>query len=459
MNVRSTRASLAVIAAVLVACTGTQPSPPASGPAPSPSVASASASAEAVPESRVPAPTANAPAEQAGSMLRVQAAGVRMRSEPSASGALLATLPAGATVVRTDATAVEADDLAWYEVRFGETTGWVAAGPESDWLASVTNGRIGFACTHCGDGDSRATVTVEPDGSDLQILLSAFGSPTWSPDGTQVVIESEAGEFERRITLMAADGSDATPLGEGSGAAWSPDGEWLAFSNHSAGTLVVMDPDGRRFDLTVNDYGAPDALAWSPDSAMLALVAIDCDGCPTDEPLMGDVPRGIYLFTPPMGSVDRVVEGGFYGQPMWSPDGRSLTYFATDLSTVQEVRRLDIADGTVTTLISGDSPLLSGALSPDGARLTALTPDGIVVADADGGDQRMLVPRTDDTNPTPTNPRWSPDGRWILFDKFWVTGDLVETWIVRADGSGEPQRVSENAYGAAWQPVLVPLGN
>ena len=263
--------------------------------------------------------------------------------------------------MRTDAAAVEADDLAWYEVQFGETTGWVASGPEGDWLASVTNGRIGFACTACGDAGSRAAATVEPDGSDQQILLSAFGSPTWSPDGTQVVIESEAGEFERALTLMAADGSDATSLGEGSGAAWSPDGEWLAFSNHSAGTLVVIDPDGRRFDLTVNDYGAPDALAWSPDSTKLALVAIACDGCPTDEPLMGDIPRGIYLFTPPMGSVDRVVEGGFYGQPTWSPDGSSLTYFSTDLSAVgSEVRRVDIADGTVTTLVSDDSLLLGG---------------------------------------------------------------------------------------------------
>jgi Tol biopolymer transport system component len=414
-----------------------------------------------VPESQEPAPSASATAETSESLLRVRAAGVRMRDEPSASGELLATLPDGATVARTDAAAVEADDLVWYEVRFGETTGWVASGPEGDWLASVTNGRIGFACTACGDAGSRAAATVEPDGSDRQILLSAFGSPTWSPDGTQVVIESEARAFsiERELTLMAADGSDATSLGEGSGAAWSPDGEWLAFSNHPAGTLVVIDPDGRRFDLTVNDHGAPDSLAWSPDSTMLALVAIACDGCPTDEPPMGDVPRAIYLFTPPMGSVDRVVEPGFYGQPIWSPDGSSLTYSATDLSTVYELRRLDIASGTVTTLASGDSLPLEGALSPDGSRLTALTPEGIVVADSAGGDPRVVVPRTDDMNPTPMTPRWSPDGRWILYDMAWVTGDAIDSWIVPADGSGEPQLVSEDASGAAWQPILVPAAD
>ena len=377
-----------------------------------------------------------------------------MRAEPSASGERVATLPAGATVARTDAAVVEADDLTWYEVRFGETSGWVASGPEGDWLASVTNGRIGFACISCGEANSRTAVTVEPDGSDPQILLPEFASPTWSPDGRQVVMQSE----DETLTLMAADGSDATPLGPGSGAAWSPDGEWLAFTNHSAGTLVVIDPDGRRFDLTVNDHGAPGSLAWSPDSTMLALVAIACDGCPTDEPLMGDVPSGIYLFTPPMGSVDQVVGPGFYGPPTWSPDGGSLTFSWTDLSTEYELRQLDIESETVSTLASGDS-LLDGALSPEGSRLAALTPEGIVVADAAGGDQRMLVPRTEDSNPTPTHPRWSPDGRWILYDMVWVTGDAIDSWIVPADGSAEPQLVSETAYQAAWQPVLVPLGD
>ena len=460
MNARATFASLGVIAVVVVACTGTPPSPSASVPVPSPSVASTPVSAEALPESEEPAPTASATADHAGAMLRVRAAGVRMRAEPKASGELIATLPAGATVVRSDAAEVEADDLTWYEVQFGETTGWVASGPGGDWLASVTNGRIGFGCAACSEEGSRAAVTVEPDGSDRQILLSDLGWPTWSPDGTQVVIESTGSEFDQTLTLMAADGSEATPLGAGSGAAWSPDGEWLAFSNHTAGTLIVIDPDGRRFDLTVNDHGAPDALAWSPDSTMLALVAISCDGCPTDEPLMGDIPRGIYLFTPPMGSVDRVVEGGFYGQPTWSPDGSALTFFSTDLSSVgHELRRLDIADGTVTTLVSDDSLLLGGAVSPDGTRLAALTPDGIVVADPDGGDQRVVAPRTDDMNPTPMNPRWSPDGRWILYDMVWLTGDAIDSWIVPADGSGEPQPVSEDAYQAAWQPVLVPLAN
>jgi Tol biopolymer transport system component len=274
-----------------------------------------------------------------------------------------------------------------------------------------------------------------------------------------VIEYTEPGSFEANLVLASADGSDAEALGAGSGAAWSPDGEWLAFSNHSARTLVVIDPDGRRFDLTVNDFAAPDALAWAPDSSRLALVAIDCDGCPTDEPLMGDVPRGIYLFTPPMGSVDRVVGAGFYGGLTWSADGSSLTYSWTDLSSESGVRRVDLADGTVTTLMSDPTLLAGWAFSPDGTRMAALSPDGIVVADADGGDPQVLVPRTDDSNPTPMTPRWSPDGRWILYDMAWVTGDAIDSWIVPADGSGEPRLLSDDAYSASWQPVLVPLND
>ena len=379
-----------------------------------------------------------------------------MRAEPSITAALLATLPAGATVARTDADAAEADDLTWYEVGFGATTGWVASGPDGDWLAAVANGRIGFACTGCGDDGSRATVTVEPDGSDRRILPSAVGWPTWSPDGTQVVIEgSDPGSFESDLVLMSADGSDATSLGAGSGAAWSPDGEWLAFSNHSDRTLVVIDPDDRRFDLTVNDFGAPDALAWAPDSLRLAFVAIACDGCPTDQPLMGDVPRGIYLFTPPMGSVDRVVDAGFYGSLHWSADGSSLTYSWTDLSSEWGVRRVDLADGSVTSLESASAPTEGWVFSPAGRRLAAMTADGIVVADADGTDVQVLVPASQDSYPRPTTPRWSPDARWILFNM--ESGNDVDTWIVSADGSGTPQLVSEDAHSASWQPVLMPL--
>ena len=391
-------------------------------------------------------------------MIRVMAAGVRMRAEPSGDAELVATLPAGATVSRTASASVEADDLSWYEVRVDDSTGWVASGPSGDWLASVTNGRIGFACTHCGASESRATATVEADGSDREILLSEFGWPTWSPDGTQVITEhTEPGSFESILTLMAADGTDATSLGRGSGAAWSPDGEWLAFSDYEQGRLVVIDPEGQRFDLTVNDHGAPGSLSWSPDSSLLAFTAVDCEACPIGEPLMGDIPSGIFLFTPPMGSVERLVEAGYYGQLTWSADGRSLTYFSTDLSAgANEVRRLDL-EGTITTVLSGSQLLNGWGLSPDSTQVAFASDDGIAVSGVDGRDLRIVVPRTAEMNPIPVAPRWSPDGQWILFDMVWVTGDLIESWIVRADGSGEPQRVFDDAYNAAWQPVLTPL--
>ena len=51
-------------------------------------------------------------------------------------------------------------------------------------------------------------------------------------------------------------------------------------------------------------------------------------------------------------------------------------------------------------------------------------------------------------------------GQWILYDMVWVTGDAVDAWIVpAADGSGEPRLVSEDAYRAAWQPVLEPTAD
>ena len=126
--------------------------------------------------------------------------------------------------------------------------------------------------------------------------------------------------------------------------------------------------------------------------------------------------------------------------PAWSPDGRTIAFVSgRDGNTGIYVMN---ADGTEQRLLMPAKvdypPQL--AWSPDGQKLAftvALTsgPDGnleIYVMNADGSGQRNLTP----TNSADDGaPRWSPDGRRIVFVGSRDGGEAI--YVMNADGSGQ----------------------
>ncbi len=113
-----------------------------------------------------------------------------------------------------------------------------------------------------------------------------IGSPAWSPDGTRItwrVGGSFAPDGTWKIALLLFDLPTKShtfvyeyqPAGGFGGwtppARWSPDGEWLAFTDHSQGRipeLVVMRPDGS----DVRSLGTGTLQMWSPDSSKLLFI-------------------------------------------------------------------------------------------------------------------------------------------------------------------------------------------
>jgi Tol biopolymer transport system component len=89
------------------------------------------------------------------------------------------------------------------------------------------------------------------------------------------------------VFVVDADGGTArrvTPWGITMRAAWSQDGEWIAYdfasSTSSPRDLFVVHPDGtERMNITSSDDGYWEwAPAWSPDSSGLLFVRFAPDG-------------------------------------------------------------------------------------------------------------------------------------------------------------------------------------
>jgi Bacterial SH3 domain/WD40-like Beta Propeller Repeat len=391
-------------------------------------------------------------------MLRVQVPGVRLRTQPTSESEVLQTLPGGASLRALGGQEL-AEGFDWYEVAIGDHVGWVAAGEDGEWLAAVRNGRIAFGCTTCGTNeDGRATATVESDGSGLEMILPSFGFARWSPDGSQAVIEDAEASTEWPQLHLQDGAGEPRLLGEGAGAAWSPDGTRLAYLR-SDGSLMLHGVLEEPIGLSVLDHGALGSLTWSPDSTQLAFLGVDCPDCPIDQPIMGDPPIGVFVVEPPGGSVDRLAGIAPSSGLQWLTDGSGLTFVETDYETITS-RLMLVELGVDGARVLHERPGFNfgHAVSPDGTRAVVGSSDGISVSNSDGSDARVVVPATEASNPSPRNPRWSPDGEWILYDMVWVTGDLVDAWIVRADGRGARQ-VRSDAYEASWQPRLEPLGD
>lgn len=221
---------------------------------------------------------------------------------------------------------------------------------------------------------------------------------TWSPDFNTLVFRAVQ---NITIDLYAIDlGSDSYRQITGTGKnnhspAFSPDGQWLAFTSERDGNPEIYivpavcalttarcgDDASRRL---TNNSKADDQAAWSPDSRQIVfqtnrdgdfeIYSMQIDG--SDQHRLTNSPRNDLL-------------------PNWSPDGRQIVF----------ISERDINSE-------------------------------VYVMQTDGSQQRRLT----NTREYEFTPQWSPDGSQILFQRT-VPGSDFETYVIDAN-DGHEQRLT-----------------
>jgi Tol biopolymer transport system component len=139
-----------------------------------------------------------------------------------------------------------------------------------------------------------------------------------------------------------------------------------------------------------------------------------------------------------------------HSEPRWSPDANSLVYFSHDEKAEQgAIWAIPALGGSPRRLMASTS---GADIGPTGRLTCFRVVDGkiqLVTAAIDGSDIRVIIPSSAGYH---RFPRWSPDGKWIAFQR----GDGVRDDIFVVDANGGEARPLTNdrsvLSGLTWLP-------
>jgi Tol biopolymer transport system component len=289
------------------------------------------------------------------------------------------------------------------------TTG---AGEDVQVAVAERGGRLAFTVLHLNADLWRLPVdpaTGKPTGipEPLVVTTREDSRGAWSPDGSRIAFNSDRGGNMNIYVRTLADGSDrqlTTGAGGDYQPRWSPDGTRIVFFSARSGNNDIWSVDvasGALTRLTTNPSLDIDP-AFSPDGATIAYHS-DQGGR-----------LDLWLMNADGSSPRRLSRGGVavVHFNLWSLDGKYL--YLRDGNADATPGRIAVADGSMETMsFRGGSHM---SFNPEGTVISDVVRHRWLWASPLGGTPDSTF-AFDDPAVRVDYPVWSPDGRWILFDR------------------------------------------
>jgi len=269
----------------------------------------------------------------------------------------------------------------------------------------VPGNRIAFTCTR---GDYNQICLINEDGTGFKQITDTHASnyyPVFNPQGGALLfVSNRSGAFD--LYLYSLEDSQTTQITDHLGNIvspdFSPDGAKIVFVNFAEDTtssIWIVNADGLNPRLIYTGLNAIVGAAWSPDGETIAYA----------------MSRGVYneyeiFLMDANGKNNRQISRGMLGiggSIDWSPDGKYLLVYAGPVGD-KDIFRIEIATGRAVQLTDGGNNA-AATYSPDGKYIAfnSLRNDDqadIYIMNADGTEERQL---TDDPEPD-WGPVWEP---------------------------------------------------
>jgi Tol biopolymer transport system component len=295
------------------------------------------------------------------------------------------------------------------------------------------------------DRARRSIWLVDTETGEQTPLVTGAGShtaPRWSRNGDRVAYVSTAEGGRPQLYARWMHSGQEARLAELVSApadlAWSPDGNWIAFTMHTPDEAAKLGEAPAK----------PKDAEWAAPLEVITDLSYRSDA----EGYLKPGYRHVYLVSADGGAPRQLTFGAFNetGPMSWTPDGRQLLVTGNRMDDWRrepvntEIYEVTVADGAIRPLTARTGADGAPAVSPDGTTVAYLGFDDrlmsyqnveLYVMDRDGRNARSL---TADLDRSIDQAQWAADGRslYVRYD------DRATTKIARVSRNGRIEPVA-----------------